>query len=221
MQGLPPSAVATPTAAPATPQSEAARVTHALWVTLQVGTLSYHVEGAGSSSSKDFAERFSLSLDVVGDDFSGEVTTTPGSGHALFIRHEGVVYAKLDNETLWHSLATSDRVLRQAPFMGVDDPRALAYDGVVVENGQTLHRFVSTPVYAPSVERMLDLSAFRFPNPTLKLQLFVTDAGVPVRALFTCTVGADPVTGAPAFNGSATYTFSKFGQPVTISAPKL
>jgi len=194
------------------------RVLEAFWAVVRDPELTYHLEGIGSSHSEDFDSSFELSLDIAGDDFTGTVNTIGGSGFAEIIRLDHVVYIRQPGED-WILGRTNDAALRQDPFMGLTGRRELVYDERLIEDGLVLHRLVTTEWYAPSVERMLDLGAFRFPTKVRSLELFVTDDGVPVRATFTCIVEGSLVDGIPHFEGTAEYTFSGVGEAVVIQTP--
>jgi hypothetical protein len=208
--------VANPDITPRVPDS--IRVLDAFWALARDPNLSYHLEGSGSSQAEGFDASFELTLDIIGDDFTGTVNSIGGSGLAEYIRFDGVVYARPEGEE-WLALRTSDAIFRQVPFMGLAGRRELAYDASLVEDGETLHRLVSSDFYAPSVERMLDVSLFELKPDTRALELIVTDDGVPVRATFTCIVNGSLVDGIPRFEGTAEYEFSAFGQSVVIQTP--
>jgi hypothetical protein len=194
------------------------RVLDAFWRVARDPDLAYHLEGHGSAAAAGFDQSFELTLDVVGDDFSGTVNSIGGSGLADIIRLDGVIYARPTGKD-WIIARTSDATLRQVPFMGLAGRRELEYDDAVVEGGETLHRLVTTKFYAPSVTRMLDLSTFGFSPDIVALELFVTDDGAPVRATFTCLVEGSVADKIPHFEGTAEYEFSAVGEPVTIQTP--
>lgn len=194
------------------------RILDAFWAVARDPELAYHLEGTGGSTAEGFDSSFELRLDVVGDDYSGTVNTIGGTGLADIIRVDHVVYVRPTGGA-WLALRTDDRTLRQLPFMGLEGRRELVYDGTLEDGGRTLHRLVTTKFYAPSVERMLDLAGFTLRPDTLSLVLLVSDAGVPVRATFRCTVDGSPVDGIPHFEGTAEYEFRAFGVPAAIATP--
>lgn len=198
-----------------------APVLDAFWKLVEPPTLSYHLESSGSMAYQGQKSTFTLSLDIAGDDFTGRLNEIGGAGRVTFVRHTGVLYLRVVGQKQWTTLETSDRARREAPFMGLDDHRELISEGSFVEGGRTLYRLVSTPLYRPSVERMLDLYLFQFPFPAVvpKLELIVTEAGIPVRATFAVSVAADVANAVPAFKGTSTFMFAKFGQVVKITAP--
>jgi hypothetical protein len=198
-----------------------APVLAAFWKLVEPPTLSYHLESSGSMVYQRQTSTFTLSLDIAGDDFTGRLNEIGGAGRVTFVRHTGVLYLRVVGQKQWTTLETSDRARRESPFMGLDDHRELVSTGPFIEGGTRLYRLISTPLYRPSVERMLDLYLFQFPFPAVvpNLELIVTEAGVPVRATFTVTVAADVANAVPAFKGTSTFTFSKFGQVVKIAAP--
>jgi hypothetical protein len=219
--GLPPSGVAdaSPTVEP-TP-TEPQRVMAAFWRTLEFGPLSYHEEVTGTTDTDAVQATFRLSLDVLDDEYTGKVFVSAGVGDVLLVRHEGVVYAQVVGETEWHSGSLNFREYRESPFLGLDDHRELAYGEVFIENGRKLHRLVSTAVYRPAIGRMLRLYVPELPTATVSLELIVSDAGLPIRATFAAQFEGDSRTITPPFTGSATYVFSRFEEPVTITAPKI
>lgn len=216
-----------PSAGPARPGvtprvPDSIRILDAFWSTVRQSDLAYHLEGSGTAHAttptQTFDTSFELSLDVVGDEFSGRVNSIGGSGMAEITRVDGVVYARPQGGN-WVYGRTSDSIVRQDPFAGLEGRRELGYDSAVVVDGGTLHRLSTTEFYAPSVGRMLDLASFNFHANVVKLDLLVTDAGIPVSATFTCLVNGSLADGIPHFVGSAEYTYTKFGEPADIKAP--
>lgn len=208
--------VANPDVTPRVPDS--IRVLEAFWEVARDPELSYHLEGSGSSHAEGFDASFELTLDVSGDDFTGTVNSIGGTGLAEYVRFDGVVYVRPEGGE-WGGLRTSDAIFRQVPFMGLAGRRELVYEASFVEDGETLHRLVTTEFYAPSVERMLDVTLLPLRPDTRALELIVTDEGVPVRATFTCLLEGSLVDGITRFEGTAEYEFSRFGEPVVIQTP--
>ena len=198
--------------------SDAARILGAFWTRARDPKLAYHLEAKGESHGGGVDERFELSLDIVGDDFTGTVNTIGGSGMADFIRLDGVVYIRQVGQP-WHFLVTNDPILRQVLFGGLEGETDLDYDAAVQEGGLTVHRLVTTATYSPSVGRMLDLAKFTLHPDTVKLELVVSDDGTPIRATFTCIIKGGAVAGVAPFAGTASYTYTKFGTVVPIVAP--
>ena len=215
--GLPAVPSAGTTASPAANVPARVRVVDAFWKLVEAPGPRYHLSGAGRSTAPGFRPSFTLELDVARDDYAGRINTIGGSGRARLIRKSGVVYAKVDGST-WHRRRTDSAVLRQFPFMGLDGRNDLEYRASFRERGRILHRLVTTRYYNPSVERMLDLSAFRAVPSLVRLELVVTDAGRPVRATFRCEAFVGP-NGKPAFVGKATYRFTEWGRHFTIRRP--
>jgi hypothetical protein len=194
------------------------RVLEAFWKLARDPDLSYHLEGSGSSHADGFDASFELTLDVIGDDFTGTVNSIGGSGLAEYIRFDGVIYVRPEGGE-WAGLRTGDAIFRQVPFMGIGGRRELAYSDRLVEDGMILHRLDSTEFYKPSVERMLDVSLLPLRPDVRSIELIVTDEGVPVRATFTAVLEPSLIDGIPRFEGSADYLFSDFGQAVVIQTP--
>jgi hypothetical protein len=198
--------------------SDAARILNAFWTLARDPKLAYHLEAKGESHGGGIDEPFELSLDVVGDDFTGKVDTIGGSGKADLIRLDGVVYIRQVGKP-WHFLVTNDPILRQVPFGGLEGESELAYDAPVRDGTATIHRLLTTAAYGPSVGRMLDLAKFALHPDTVTLELLVADDGTPLRATFTCIIKGGAVAGVAPFAGSASYAYTNFGTVVPIVAP--
>ena len=199
---------------------ESMRILDAYWELVRDPELAYHLEGTGSSKAEGFDTSFELSLDIVGDDYAGKVNTIGGSGKADMIRADHVMYVRLEGRE-WVAIRTDDAFIRQTPFMGLEGRRELVYDEALTEGGRTVHRLRTTDFYAPSIERMLDLSQFNLEPAEVSLELIVDDEGVPLRASFSCLVTESPADGIPGFVGTAEYVFSDFGEPAPIATPAL
>jgi hypothetical protein len=212
----------TPSLAPPSPSptdSVIGPLMAAFWNLIEDPRLSYHLAGSGKSVYQgQQLERFTLDLDISGDDYAGRVDTIGGSGKARLVRVNGVVYVRPAGGN-WVSRPTSDPGLRQAPFMGVATQSAVVYDSQLQQNGKTLYRLVSTATYQPSIARMLDLASFNSPTDLVSLVLTVNANGVPQHASFRCAARGVDATGNPQFVGTADYDFSAFGTNYTISAP--
>jgi len=194
------------------------RILDLYWALARDPALAYHLEGTGASTAEGFDQSFELSLDVVGDHYAGTVNTIGGTGRAEMIRVDHVMYVRPEGAE-WIVLRTDERILRQVPFMGIEGRRELDHDGTLTEEGRTLHRLVTNDFYAPSIDRMLDLSQFTLKPAELSLELIVDDQGVPVRASFSCVVRASVVDGIAGFEGAAEYHFTEFGEPAAIATP--
>jgi hypothetical protein len=218
------------TAAGATPRSERSplptvtpspedEVLASVWRQIDDPTLSYHLSGKGRSKIQgEIVFRFTLELDINGDDWAGKVNSVGGSGKVRMVRKDGVMYSR-KGSARWQARRFSSPAIRMAPFMGVDSQADLVYDSPVVEDGRILHRLVSTSSYNPSIERMLHLATFRVVPDLVRLELYVTDSGVPIRATFRCEARGPRAAGSPEFVGTADYTFSEFGANFSIKAP--
>ena len=74
----------------------------------------------------------------------------------------------------------------------------LDYVGPVTVNGRHLQLLRSNKYYRPDIARMLDFAKFLVVPDKMVLDVYVTDAGVPVSAVFTADVdvGMGPVDGS-------------------------
>jgi len=208
-------ALATPTVTPtptatATPDGRL----EALWTLLSDPTLSYHLSGTGVSKVQGArVERFTLELDISGDDYAGSVNSIGGSGKARLVRKDGIMYVRPAGTSRWTARRFTDSVIEFVPFLDISAPQDLQADGVKQKGQRTLYSYVSTTQYRPDVAHMMDLSSFPATCNVLRLELLVTDAAVPVSAHFECHVGNGT------YDGTSDYTFTEFGKNFSIKPP--
>jgi hypothetical protein len=186
-----------------------------LWVLISDPGLSYHLSGTGvNKNNGSVFERFTLELDVSGDNYAGRVNSIGSSGKAQLVRHDGVMYARPAGGSWVARRMPSDSVLQFVPFLDIRARDDLRADGVEPGGGrQTLYRYVSTSQYRPDVAHMMDLSRFSGRCDVLQLELLVTDAAVPVSAHFECQINND------VYSGVSDYKFTAFGKAFSIKAP--
>ena len=66
---------------------------------------------------------------------------------------------------------------------------------------------------------MLDFSKFLVVPDKMVLDVYVTDAGVPVSAVFTADVDVGYGAGRQIFHGRTSFGFTKFGLKLKITVP--
>ena len=203
-----------PAAPTAVSEPPADTTLESLWALISDPDLSYHLSGGGLSKNygKEY-ERFSMELDIAGDDYAGPINST-FSGKATLVRKDGVMYVRQAGHRNWvaRRVPTSS-LLQFVPFLDIRQKADLQPDGVQKDGWRTLYRYVSTDRYAPDVAHMMDLSRFSARCDPLRLELLVTDAGVPVRAHFACRVGTNT------YSGTSDYKFTHVGDPFSIKPP--
>ena len=179
---------------------------------------SYHMTASGRSTiNGKLFESFKQSIDVVGDEYSGWIDSNV-SPKGKIARKDGVVWVKVPGRA---------RVGRQT------SETLLPADAVPLYRARGLDRLRETrdgrrpapppartnSFYRPDIARMLDLGKFRVVPDKMDLDILVTDAGVPVSAVFTADVTVGNAT-QQRFHGKTTFAFSKFGDKLRISVPK-
>jgi hypothetical protein len=218
---LPTPSVATPAATPSppvqtlspTPTATGDAQLESLWALISDPNLSYHLSGSGVNKNNGVVfERFTLELDISGDDYDGQVNSIGSSGKAHLIRKDGVMYARPAG-SLWAARRVTNSVIQFVPFLDIHEMGDLQADGVQQSGRQTLYVYVSTSEYRPDVAHMMDLSRFATTCQTMQLQLLITDAAVPVSAHFECRVGSDT------YAGTSDYKFTEFGKKFSIKPP--
>jgi hypothetical protein len=190
------------------------------WAVVTDPGLSYHVTSSGRWSGPDGSSSFTSSLDVAGGGYAG-VITAKGRGKPVtsrVIRIDPFTWTRTGKAS-WTRITSNDPKDRSQPFLFLDSPSALAYAGAVARNGQNLHLLRSTDAYQPYVAGLLNLGTFLLSKDVIRLEIYVTDQGVPVEADFLCDGGGMTADGKPVFRGSAQRMFSKFGSKFTIAPP--
>ncbi len=178
--------------------------------------LAYHMEVSGSSTAGTFRNRFRYSLDVVGGDFRGTLTTRDLAATCDGVRKAGRIYARCPG-TAWASRDDSGGNWSFWPFMGLADIGNLNPPTLIKANGTTLVHVTSTGTYSTGINRMLNFANAQDTGLPVSLELWITTSGIPVKAVFR--LGAIQ-TGQGTMTGKGTYVFTHVGRKVTIRAPK-
>lgn len=177
--------------------------------------LAYHMDVSGSSSAGTFRNRFRYSLDVSGGDFRGTLTTRDLAATCNGVRKSSRIYAWCPNGVRG-SRDDSDGLWSFWPFMGLTDGSSLNPPALVKVNGTTLVHVTSRGSYATGIDRMLNLNQHPDTGYPVSVELWITTAGVPVKAIFR--VGPLSVAEGT-LTGKATYVFTHVGRKVVIRAP--
>jgi hypothetical protein len=211
-----------PTGPPATPRPTPGvevRVLDAFWVRIRDPHASYKVAAQGRVRVPGEAVSFSMGLDVAGDDYAGRISFGTDLRNAPIVRKDGVVWVRTADGR-WLDHKSNAAVYRQTPFMGLRNASELAYDGPVKVEGETLYRIVSTDRYRPGGGLILDPGSLSVFVDSVRLELLVTETGVPRQASFRMEMGGRDARGEPVGLATASYTFTKFGSAFTIEAPE-
>ncbi len=188
------------------------------WTLVSAPDVSYHMTAKGKSVlDKKTIESYTESIDVVGDAYSGWIDSNV-SPKSLIARQNGIVWVKVPGKPRV-GRQTSERYFRLTPFLYVNMAAWVDYVRPVIVTGRRLHLLRSNAFYRPDIARMLDFSKFLVEPDTMVLDLYVTDAGVPVSAVFTADVELRDSTGNHVFHGRSDFAFSKVGAKLTIRIP--
>ena len=211
------SGVASPSPTPTIDPGQA--VLARFWTLVSNPRASYHLAASGKSvlDKKTFGT-FKESIDVVGDEYSGWIDSS-ASPKGTIARKDGVIWVKVPGKARV-GRQTSERYYRLTPFLYLEMAAWVDYLKPVTVNGRHLHVLRSNKFYRPDIARMLDFKKFLVVPDKMVLDVYVTDDGVPVSAVFTADVNVRDVTGHHAFHGRTSFTFSKFGAKLTIHVPK-
>ena len=215
--GTGPLSVASPTPTP-TPDPGAA-VAAKFWKLVSDPKASYRMTASGKSViNKKTFETFKESIDVVGDTYSGWIDSSI-SPKSKIARKDGVIWVKIPGKARV-GRQTSERYYRLTPFLYLEMAAWLDYVKPVTVNGRHLHLLRSNKYYRPDIARMLDFSKFLVVPDKMVLDVYVTDEGVPVSAVFTADVDVGYGAGRQIFHGRTSFTFTKFGSKLKITVPK-
>lgn len=208
--------IATP--APPTPADPGVAVKDKFWALVSDPNASYHMTASGRSTvDGKLFESFKQSIDVVGDEYSGWIDSNV-SPKGKIARKDGVVWVKVPGKARV-GRQTSERYYRLTPFLYLGLEAWIDYVKPVTVGGRHLHLLRTNSFYRPDIARMLDLGKFPVVPDKMNLDVLVTDAGVPVSAVFTADVTVGNAT-QQRFHGKTTFAFSKFGDKLRISVPK-
>lgn len=208
--------VATPTPAPTPDPGQV--VLDKFWKLVSDPNASYHMTASGKSTiNRKTYQTFKQSIDVVGDEYSGWIDSKV-SPKARIARKDGVVWVKVPGKARV-GRQTSARYYRLTPFLYLEMAAWMDYVKPVTVGGRHLHLLRSNKFYRPDIARLLDLGKFVVVPDKMNLDVLVTDAGVPVSAVFTADVTVGNAR-QQRFHGKTTFAFSKFGDKLRISVPK-
>jgi hypothetical protein len=224
------SPAASPTPTPTADPGQAVLARFWTLVSAPEATYQMTVKGRTTLDRKTY-ETFSDTFVVVGDDYSGTVRSDgPGPllagvqpseiRSATVARKDGVVYLK---EAGKHRTArrSSDRSDRWTPFLYLQLPAWIDYLKPVTVNGRHLHLLRTNTFYRPDIARMLQVRRFNGVPDTMTLDVWVTEAGVPVSATFTeHLVAYDEAGKRHVFDGRTDFVFSRFGAKLAVRVPK-
>ena len=194
------------------------RVLESYWSFVRTKNLAYHMEATASSNAESFNRSVVMSLDIVGDNYVGTIDSIGAVGRAMVVRLDGVMYIRLPGKDWIVSRLTSPDI-QMTPFAGMEGKQELAYDHRIDDGPTVEHLLVTTAKYAPNANRMLGISGLTLLPTTVRLDLIVSDAGVPISATFTFVIERSIADGTPGFVGSAVYGFTRFGEAADIQAP--
>jgi len=212
-------ATARPTATPAPSPDTGAAVLAAFWSRVSAPDLSYHLTGVGTTTlDGKTVQHYSESLNVVGDTYSGTLTTKE-RGTVTIARKDGVIWVKLPGKPR-AGRQTDLRYGRLTPFLYLNMAAWLDDVGPVTVKGRRLELLRSNRYYRPDIARMLDLAKFPWEPDTMVLDVYVTGDGVPVSATFKLDVSVDDSMGSHRIHARTDFTFSKVGAKLSIAVPK-
>jgi hypothetical protein len=131
----------------------------------------------------------------------------------------GVVFVKVSPSARWSTAASIAGYLVIDPTFGLRKPQMLQLVGEETQDGQLVNHFHTTSSWAPDVTRiaMIDTSGFLFKPEVIVLNLWTSQDGSPMKAVFSATNTA--TNGTKLLDIQTTYTFTNVGVPQKIEVP--
>jgi hypothetical protein len=131
----------------------------------------------------------------------------------------GVVFVRATPSARWSTAASIATYLVIDPTFGLRKPQMLQLVGEETQDGQLLNHFQTTSSWAPDVARiaMIDTSGFLFKPDVVVLNLWTSQDGSPMKAVFSATNTAK--NGTKLLDMETTYTFTNVGGPQKIEIP--
>lgn len=161
---------------------------------------------------------------VAGGDFSGSLSVagtgvTPFRGSVVQIGPDG--WGRLSTSSTWTHSGVPAQAESANPFQWistVDEVQYFALGGDLA--GQRTHRLVTTKWLSGTQYDQLMLNLIN-PQRDSRMEVVTTDQGVPLTATYTISLTGTLPGGAGSLsvNGTVDYTFSRWGEPITIQPP--
>jgi hypothetical protein len=131
----------------------------------------------------------------------------------------GIVFVKVSPTARWSTAASIAGYLVIDPTFGLSKPAMLQLVGEETQDGQLVNHFHTTSSWAPDVARiaMIDTSGFLFKPDVVVLNLWTSQDGIPMKAVFSATNTA--TNGTKLLDIETTYTFTNVGVPLKIEVP--
>jgi hypothetical protein len=131
----------------------------------------------------------------------------------------GVVFVRATPSARWSTAASIAGYLVIDPAFGLRKPQMLQLVGEETQDGQLVNHFQTTSSWAPDVTRisMIDTTGFTFKPDLVALNLWTSQDGSPLKAVFSATNTA--TNGTKLLDIETTYTFTNIGGPGKIEVP--
>jgi hypothetical protein len=184
--------------------------------------LTFHVAYRATLKAANQTAAISGDLDVSGADFAGATKIQRGGARVAMdvVYKAGRAYGRLPKAN-WTVIPPDELATPANPFHVLSATSSLEDLGDVTRAGKKLRRLRTGEWLAGDPNRLLAGQPGTVKVDSSTFDIFVTAAGVPVEALLSARLSGE-LGGKPgAASLTATYTFTKVGTPVKISAPKL
>ena len=187
--------------------------------------VAFHVDFTGTVSvgdaQGDDVQQLSFveaNLDVAADDWSGFVNASGvrETVAADVIYKDGVAWARPPGQVDWQDTEFQP-TQPMNPFVQLDGPEEVDYQGTSVIDGQVLHHLHIAKWLGGDLATIFE--GLQVTSTDTSFDVYTTDDGVPVYANLNQTLHAD-IQGRPAtIQTPAEYRFSRWGSHVEVNAP--
>jgi hypothetical protein len=184
--------------------------------------LMYHVAYRATLKTADQTAAVTGDLDVAGADFAGATRVQRGGARVAMdvVFKAGRAYGRLPKAN-WAVIPVDELATPANPFRELSRTSSLEDLGDVTRSGKKLRRLRTSEWLAGDPNRLLAGQAGSVTVESSTFDFFVTAAGIPIEAVLSARLAGELSGKKGTASLTATYTFSKLGTRVRITAPKL
>jgi hypothetical protein len=183
--------------------------------------LTFHLSFDSTIQASASAVDFDAEMDIAGADQATTMTLVSGDEKVVMelVIKKGVAYGRLAGGR-WNKVSADDAP--KDPLASIARGVTLEYAGNERRDGDRLvHRLRSKDWLLNDIENLPGLQGASLEVVSTRFDVLVSDEGVPEEAQFSARLAMDYEGRRILVTMKGTYTFSRFGEPITIKAPKV
>jgi hypothetical protein len=184
--------------------------------------LTFHLQFEGTIQAGGFWMTIATETDVAGKDQAGTMRFEVAQDKAAseYVLKDGVIYAR-EVGGRWQKGNIPRSQLPEDPLESIAGGATLEYMSPERREGREVHRLRSRDWQLNDVQEIAASQGLRLRVIDTRFDVWVSDAGVPEEARFTAHVRIGTEQREIRMTMRGSYTFSGFGEPITIKAPKV